>query len=124
MTTGARHLVVTNSGHDEDKPSVPANGHSPANLKQRSLNMQEHSQTDATMDARSPKERRKDIRKRKIVEYGVLIGDTNLISGVEYLQSQGVEAHIIQRVLLESLSRRLSSHQPDEPVSLQAHQAA
>jgi hypothetical protein len=86
--------------------------------------MQEHSKTDAIMDARSPKERRKDIRKRQIVEFGVLIGDTNLISGVEYLQSQGVEAHIIERVLLESLSRRLSSHQPDEPVSLQAHQAA
>jgi hypothetical protein len=124
MTTGARHVVVTNSGHDEDKPSVPATGHSPANLKQRSLNMQEHSKTDAIMDPRSPKERRKDIRKRQIVEFGVLIGDTNLISGVEYLQSQGVEAHIIERVLLESLSRRLSSHQPDEPVSLQAHQAA
>jgi hypothetical protein len=86
--------------------------------------MQEHSQTDTPVDALHPKERRNNLRKRKIVEFGVLIGDMNLISGVEYLQSHGVEAHIIERVLLESLSRRLSSHQPDEPVSLQAHQAA
>jgi hypothetical protein len=79
-------------------------------LKQRWKNMQEHHHTDATMEALHPRERRQNLRKRNIVEYGVLVGEINLISGVEYLQSRGIEAEIIERVLLDLLTRRLSSH--------------
>lgn len=79
--------------------------------------MQKHSHTDATVEALPPKERRKNIRKRIIVEYGVSLGEINLVSGVEYLQSHGIEAHIIERVLLELLSRRLRPHRLNEPDS-------
>lgn len=84
---------------------------SPVNLQQRWINMQEYSHTNAAVKAIRLNERRQNIRKRNIVEHGVLMAEISLISGVEYLQSHGIEADIIKRVLLELLSRRLSSRQ-------------
>lgn len=60
-------------------------------------------------------ERRKNTRQRDVVARGVAAGDTNVLAGVEYLQSRGIDAQIIQRVLLQLLARR--SARPDTSVS-------
>jgi hypothetical protein len=74
--------------------------------------MQEYTQIDATANLLRLKERRNNARKRDIVEFGVSVGQCNLISGVEYLQSRGIEANIILRVLCELLA---SAQQQQEP---------
>ena len=53
-------------------------------------------------------ERRKNIRQRDIVAYGMIAGQDNVIAGVEYLRARGVEAHIIERVVQRMLARRLA----------------
>ena len=56
------------------------------------------------------KERRKNYRTRDIIERGVSAGQFSLISGLEYLQSRGIDADTINRVLLDMLEDR--GHQP------------
>jgi hypothetical protein len=69
--------------------------------------MHEHSQLNIAPQAPRLPERRRNRRKRSIVDSGVSVGQENLISGVEYLQSREIEASIIMRVLLELLADRL-----------------
>ncbi len=65
--------------------------------------MQEHHHTHPTPAAPRFRERRKNARKRDIVAHGVSAGQTNVVRGVEYLQSRGIETDIIKRVLLQLL---------------------
>jgi hypothetical protein len=53
-------------------------------------------------------ERRKNIRQRDIIAYGMIAGQDNVIAGVEYLRARGVEAHIVERVVQRMLARRLA----------------
>ncbi len=76
--------------------------------------MQEPLQPNAALDAPRVRERRKNLRKRGVVANGVIAGQANVVSGVEYLQSRGIEADIIKRVLLALLARRLASHERRE----------
>lgn len=57
-------------------------------------------------------ERRRNLRKRDIVAKGVLAGQSNVIAGVEYLKSRGIEADIIARVLLRLLTHRMALREP------------
>ncbi len=59
--------------------------------------MQEHLHTHPTQAAPRFRER------RDIVAHGVSAGQTNVVRGVEYLQSRGIETDIIKRVLLQLL---------------------
>ena len=67
-------------------------------------------QTKVTTVAETPHrvERRKNIRQRDIVSYGMIAGQDNVIAGVEYLRARGVEAQIIERVVQRMLARRLA----------------
>ncbi len=76
--------------------------------------MQEHLYTNAALEAPRFRERRKNLRKRGVVANGVIAGQANVVSGVEYLQSRGIEADIIKRVLLALLARRLASQERRE----------
>ncbi len=69
-------------------------------------------------DAPAFKERRKDTRKRDIVARGIHAGRDNVLIGVEYLQSRGIEARIIRRVLLRLWSRRPPVQETDRAGSL------
>jgi hypothetical protein len=68
--------------------------------------MQEHSQHEIARQVPRLPERRRNRRKRSIVDSGISVGQENLISGVEYLQSRGIEASIVTRVLLALLADR------------------
>jgi hypothetical protein len=63
-------------------------------------------------------ERRKNTGKRHTVAYGIVAGQNNVVAGVEYLQSRNVESHIIHRVILQLLVRRLALKKMDERASL------
>ena len=55
------------------------------------------------------KERRKDYTQREIVEHGVSLAHEHLMPAVEYLLARNVETQVIKRVVLGTLSARLSS---------------
>ncbi len=68
--------------------------------------MQVHRHLNSTLDVPPGRERRSDTHKRDIVARGIHAGRDNVLIGVEYLQSRGIEARIIRRVLLRLWSGR------------------
>jgi len=55
--------------------------------------------------------KRLDARQRDIVDQGIAVQESsNTMSAIEYLKSHDVEAHVIERVLLEPERRRTHSH--------------
>jgi hypothetical protein len=76
--------------------------------------MQQYDISTVATDQPARRARRNDTRKRDIVARGAVAGRDNLLSGVEDLQSHGVEAQMIRRVLHELLNRRAAQCQPTE----------
>lgn len=65
-------------------------------------------QADPNMNDTKTKERRRNSEQRQVVENGLSIAHHSVISGVEYLLSRDIDPQIVKRVLLESLTERLS----------------
>jgi hypothetical protein len=58
----------------------------------------------------APPYERRDQRRRDVVDQSILIQHrANTMCAVEYLKSNGVAAHVIERVLLEPERRRASN---------------
>lgn len=54
---------------------------------------------------------RQDARQRDIVDHAIAVQESsNTMSAIEYLKSHDVEAHVIERVLLEPERRRAHTH--------------
>ena len=89
--------------------------------------MQEHVHSQSAPDTPGFRERRKDTRKRDVVARGAHAGRDNVLSGVEYLQARGIEAHIIRRVLMRLLTGRRAFLQaqaaPSAPLAMTAREA-
>ena len=66
---------------------------------------------EVTMTTLRLKERRKNGHQRDIVDSGLSVARHNLMSAAEYLLSRNIDAHIVMRVLMDSLAYRLSTQQ-------------
>ena len=65
-----------------------------------------------------PKERRKNGHQRDIIDSGLSVASHSLIAAAEYLIARDIDAHIVMRVLMDSLADRLSGQrfmEQDQP---------